>query len=112
LKAREWVPVLMRTARYWRAPQIGWTLRMLVALHQTNLDEAVEDKQRAYFQSTPLCGAGGGCARQWSVGGKSRHGVVPADGRLVAMYAHPEFACAIVNLMCVRAPVAKNQAAP
>ncbi len=27
-------------------------------------------------------------------------------------YAHPEFAYSIVNLICVHAPVAKNQAAP
>src|SRR5712692_11045408 len=31
---------------------------------------------------------------------------------LVALYAHPEFAYPIVNLMCVGAPVAKNQAVP
>src|SRR6266851_2854951 len=31
---------------------------------------------------------------------------------LVALYAHPEFAYPIVNLMCVGASVAKNQAAP
>jgi hypothetical protein len=34
LKSGQRVPVLMRTTRYWRAPQIGWTLRMLVALHE------------------------------------------------------------------------------
>jgi hypothetical protein len=33
-------------------------------------------------------------------------------GQLVALYAHPEFAYAIVNLTRVRAPVAKNQATP
>jgi putative CocE/NonD family hydrolase len=43
------VPVLMRTTRYWRAPQIGWPLRMLVALHQADVPEASEDQQAAYF---------------------------------------------------------------
>jgi putative CocE/NonD family hydrolase len=49
LKLGERVPVLMRTTRYWRAPQIGWTLRMLVALHQAGPPEELEDKQAAYF---------------------------------------------------------------
>jgi hypothetical protein len=30
LKVGERVPVLMRTTRHWRAPKIGWVLRMLV----------------------------------------------------------------------------------
>ena len=49
LKRGERVPVLMRTTRYWREPQIGWTLRMLVALHQASPPEELEDKQAAYF---------------------------------------------------------------
>ena len=49
LKAGERVPVLLRTTRYWRAPKIGWTLRLLVGLHQANLPEAVEDRQTTYF---------------------------------------------------------------
>jgi len=49
LKSSERVPVLMRTTRYWRAPRIGWTLRMLVALHQASPPEELEDKQAAYF---------------------------------------------------------------
>jgi uncharacterized protein len=49
LKAGERVPVLMRTTRYWRKPQIGWAARMLVALHQSGLDAVVEDRQTAYF---------------------------------------------------------------
>src|SRR5262249_39002632 len=49
LKPGEQVPVLMRTTRYWRSPQIGWPLRMLVALHQANLPEEVKDEQTAYF---------------------------------------------------------------
>jgi uncharacterized protein len=48
LKAGERVPVLMRTTRYWRSPQIGWGLRVMVALHQFNPSNLV-DKQRAYF---------------------------------------------------------------
>lgn len=47
-KAGERLPVLMRTTRYWRAPQFGWTLRMLVALHLANPEDLV-DKQTAYF---------------------------------------------------------------
>ena len=49
LKESERVPVLMRTTRYWREPQIGWLLRMLVALHQIDLSEALADQQMAYF---------------------------------------------------------------
>lgn len=49
LKAGERVPVLMRTTRYWRGTQIGWLPRLLVALHQVDLDTQVEDQQRAYF---------------------------------------------------------------
>ena len=49
LKPGDRVPVLMRTTRYWREPQIGWTLRMLVALHQASRPEELEDKQAAYF---------------------------------------------------------------
>ena len=44
LRPGERVPVLMRTTRYWRAPQIGWPLRMLAVLHQANLPEETEDK--------------------------------------------------------------------
>jgi len=42
------VPVLMRTTRYWRGPQIGWGLRLVVELHQLNPSDLV-DRQRAYF---------------------------------------------------------------
>jgi putative CocE/NonD family hydrolase len=48
LRPRERVPVLMRTTRYWRGPQIGWGLRMMVALHKVNPSSLV-DEQRAYF---------------------------------------------------------------
>ena len=48
LKAGERAPVLMRTTRYWRGPQIGWGLRMMVALRRVNPLDLV-DKQRAYF---------------------------------------------------------------
>ncbi|MGA7930116.1 MAG: CocE/NonD family hydrolase [Candidatus Sulfotelmatobacter sp.] len=76
LKPGERVPVLMRTTRYWRSPQIGWALRMLVALHQANQPEELEDKQAAYFNQrhfTVLAadargsGASGGSrATEWS----------------------------------------------
>ena len=48
LKAGERVPVLMRTTRYWRDPQIGWTSRILVALRLTSADDLL-DRQVAYF---------------------------------------------------------------
>ena len=48
LKAGERVPVLMRTTRYWREPQIGWPPRMLAALHEASSDDLL-DKQVAYF---------------------------------------------------------------
>src|SRR5215470_13041375 len=49
LRIGERLPVLMRTTRYWRAPQIGWTLRMLMALHLVSPPQQLEDKQAAYF---------------------------------------------------------------
>lgn len=48
LKQGERVPVLMRTTRYWRAPQFAWGLRTLVALHQVHPADLV-DQQTAYF---------------------------------------------------------------
>jgi putative CocE/NonD family hydrolase len=49
LRPGDRVPVLMRTTRYWRGSQIGWTLRMLMALHLTSLPPELEDSQSAYF---------------------------------------------------------------
>jgi uncharacterized protein len=49
LKVGERVPVLMRTTRYWREPEIGWLLRAMMALHLAPADQEVEDKQKAYF---------------------------------------------------------------
>jgi uncharacterized protein len=48
LKPAEQVPVLMRTTRYWREPKIGWTLRMLLALHLAAPDDVL-DRQVTYF---------------------------------------------------------------
>src|SRR5260370_26109748 len=48
LKTGERVPVLMRTTRYWREPQIGRTLRVLVTLNLVRPDDLL-DKQVAYF---------------------------------------------------------------
>jgi putative CocE/NonD family hydrolase len=48
LKAGERVPVLMRTTRYWRGQQIGWGLRVMVALHLVNPSSLV-DEEGAYF---------------------------------------------------------------
>jgi putative CocE/NonD family hydrolase len=53
LKTGDRVPVLMRTTRYWRGPQIGWALRMMVALHFMNPSSLV-DKERAYFNERRL----------------------------------------------------------
>jgi uncharacterized protein len=47
LKTGERVPVLMRTTRYWRAPQIGWIWRLLIGLHQADPPDELEDN--AYF---------------------------------------------------------------
>ena len=76
LRPGEQVPVLMRTTRYWRAPQIGWTLRMLVALHQASPPEELEDKQAAYFNQRHFAvlavdargsgASGGDRAMEWS----------------------------------------------
>ena len=76
LKSGERVPVLMRTTRYWRAPQIGWTLRMLVALHQASPPQELEDKQAAYFNRRHFAvlavdargsgASGGNRAMEWS----------------------------------------------
>jgi putative CocE/NonD family hydrolase len=76
LKAGERVPVLMRTTRYWRAPQIGWPLRMLVALHLASPPQELEDGQAAYFNQCHFAvlavdargsGASGGSrAMEWS----------------------------------------------
>jgi len=48
-KLGEKLPVLMRTTRYWRAPQIGWTYRMLIGLHLVGPPNETEDQQTAYF---------------------------------------------------------------
>jgi hypothetical protein len=76
LKPGDRVPVLMRTTRYWREPQIGWTLRMLVALHQASPPEELEDKQAAYFNQRHFAvlavdargsgASGGNRAMEWS----------------------------------------------
>jgi uncharacterized protein len=48
LKASEKVPVLMRTTRYWREPQIGLTARLLAASHLIEPND-LTDKQVRYF---------------------------------------------------------------
>jgi putative CocE/NonD family hydrolase len=47
-KTGERLPVLMRSARYWREPQVGWTARMLLALRAIQPDDIL-DKQALYF---------------------------------------------------------------
>jgi putative CocE/NonD family hydrolase len=76
LKPGDRVPVLMRTTRYWREPQIGWALRMLVALHRARVPEELEDKQAAYFNQRHFAvlavdargsgASGGDRAMEWS----------------------------------------------
>lgn len=48
LKPGERLPVLMRTTRYWRLPQIGWGMRAMAALHLID-PRKLADQQRAYF---------------------------------------------------------------
>jgi len=48
LKPGERVPVLMRTTRYWRDPQIGWGLRLMVALRMVSPSN-LGDELGAYF---------------------------------------------------------------
>jgi len=74
LKGGERVPVLMRTTRYWRTPQIGWVWRLLIGLHQATPPDELED--RAYFNQRHFAvmavdargsGASGGRrAMEWS----------------------------------------------
>jgi uncharacterized protein len=76
LQPGERVPVLMRTTRYWREPQIGWALRMLLALHLPNPVEALEDNQKTYFNHRHFVvlavdargsgASGGNRAMEWS----------------------------------------------
>ncbi|MGA7925898.1 MAG: CocE/NonD family hydrolase [Candidatus Sulfotelmatobacter sp.] len=42
-------PILMRTTRYWREPQIGLVFRMLIGLHLASPPDEIEDPQAAYF---------------------------------------------------------------
>jgi hypothetical protein len=47
-----------------------------------------------------------------SRGKEVSNGHCQSAAAIVTLYAHPEFAYAVVNLMCVRAAVTKNQATP
>jgi uncharacterized protein len=80
LKPGERVPVLMRTTRYWRGPQIGWGLRMMVALHRLHLSDLV-DKQRAYFNE-----------RRFAVINVDARGSGASGGRRVVEYSPAEIA--------------------
>jgi uncharacterized protein len=44
----EKLPTLMRTARYWREPQVGWTARALIGLHLLEPGDIL-DRQVLYF---------------------------------------------------------------
>jgi putative CocE/NonD family hydrolase len=48
LRSGERLPVLMRTTRYWREPEIGWTARALLGLHLLHPQDLLDD-QFLYF---------------------------------------------------------------
>lgn len=48
LQVVERVPVLMRTTRYWRSEEVGWGLRVMLALHLVSPSTLV-DQEVAYF---------------------------------------------------------------
>jgi putative CocE/NonD family hydrolase len=50
LQPGERVPVLMKTARYWREPQYNWPLRILAALHLVP-QRVFLDRQVSYYNS-------------------------------------------------------------
>src|SRR6202050_2714246 len=76
LQKGERVPVLMRTTRYWREPQIGWLLRTLTALRQMDLNEVLAKEQTEYFSQRQFAvlavdargsgASGGNRAMEWS----------------------------------------------
>ena len=80
LKSGERVPVLMRTTRYWRAPKLGWGLRMLVALRQLRPRDLI-DKERAYFNK-----------RRFAVIAVDARGSGASGGRRVIEYSPAEVA--------------------
>jgi putative CocE/NonD family hydrolase len=43
LREGERLPVLMRTARYWREPELGWAARALIALHLMRATDLIDD---------------------------------------------------------------------
>ena len=80
LKPGERVPVLMRTTRYWRTQQIGWGLRVMVALHQFNPSNLV-DSQTAYFND-----------RRFAVIVADARGSGASGGRRIVEYSRAEIA--------------------
>ena len=84
------VPVLMRTTRYWRGPQIGWGLRLMATLHQLNPSDLV-DRQRAYFNQRGFAVNVVDARGSGASGGRRAVGYAPAEvadmGEVVAWAA-------------------------
>jgi hypothetical protein len=80
LNAGERIPALMRTTRYWRGPQIGWELRLMLALHQVHAADLI-DKQRAYFNG-----------RRFAVALVDARGSGASGGKRVVEYSPAEVA--------------------
>ena len=76
LQVGERIPVLMRTTRYWRAPQFGWAVRVLLALHQAKPDGCSRPAQPATALSapsrTPATKAPAECTPALSMDGRTR----------------------------------------
>ena len=72
------VPVLMRTTRYWRGPQIGWGLRLMATLHQLNPSDLV-DRQRAYFNQRGFAVNVVDARGSGASGGRRAVGYAPAE---------------------------------
>ncbi len=80
LKPGERIPVLMRTTRYWRGPQIGWGLRLMLALHRLHPSDLV-DEQSAYFND-----------RRFAVINVDARGSGASAGRRAVEYSSAEIA--------------------
>src|ERR1700733_2055945 len=73
LQKGERVPVLMRTTRYWREPQIGWLLRTLTALLQVDLNDVLAKEKTEYFSQRQFAvlavdARGSGAVVEWPRG--------------------------------------------
>ena len=80
LQAGEKVPVLMKTARYWREPQFNWPLRTLAALHLVP-QHSFLDGQVSYYN-----------ARRFAVVLADARGSGASGGRRAMEYSPTEMA--------------------